>query len=213
MKFKFPERFTSYSQFRINVKTGDLLLTRASNNIMSNLHSIFLNSPVSHVGIAVVSSCKDVLIFEAGPRGAQLRGLLDYMREGADHLWWRPIKENHDLLNHIESFSKSAYSLGFLLDLPRELLGIESPGLNEDTEIMANSCGDLVAKVYEKAGFLSHSKRRWFPMNFLDDSTMPWTTKVLDEIQTVIIDDYKESDYECAQSSLVDAIYNYSKIY
>ena len=185
LRFQLPSTSVSYRDFRARVQTGDLLLTRASNNWMSRLHALGLGTPVAHVGIAVVERAGDpmtrVFLFESGaPRGSQLRDLEDYMRDGADYVWWRPLTADaprERILQGIERYSQAAYSWRFLKDLPQVLLGVGTPGHDGDeADEHANSCGDLVARVYEIAGLLRRpsGKRRWFPMHYLDDSAMPW---------------------------------------
>lgn len=157
--------------FRTRVRDGDLLLTRASNNWMSRLHSLGLGTPVAHVGIALVETQGDphsrVFMFESGaPRGSQLRDLDGYMHEGADYLWWRPLTVAETVRTRIraavERLSRSAYSWSFLADLPQELVNVRAPFAHEAddddvAELGAASCAELVARVYELAGILSGS--------------------------------------------------------
>jgi hypothetical protein len=211
-RLSLPETSVPASDFRARVRTGDLLLTRAGNNLMSRLHSWGLNTPVAHVGIAVVEREGDpltrVFMFESGaPRGSQLRDLEDYMRDGADSLWWRQLSSDgsgvrSSLQSSMERHAHAAYSWRFLKDLPQELLGVVSPGGDDGVEAdeHANSCADLVARVYEEAGFLALSRRRWLPMHFLDDAAMPWLTP-LDKPVNVIMNDLVEID--AARQSMV----------
>lgn len=145
-------------------------MTCSSNNWMSFLHSLLLETPIAHVGIAVRSGNK-LFMFESGaPRGTQLRDLDDYMKDGSDYLWWRPLsvdKESRSrILDSIESHAKYAYSWSFLKHIPREL-GIETV---ESVEGGAKkSCADLVASVYTQSSVFRKIRRSWFPKHFLQD--------------------------------------------
>ena len=168
---KTPEAISKV-EFLRNVKTGDLLLTKASNNLMSYLHVRTIRSAVSHVGLAVVDKLTGkVYMFESGaPRGAQLRDLDEYMSEGADFVWWRKLSDffREDVMSGIEKYSTSPYSWGFLRHLPREILGIESPGQERDKSRISFSCAELVAKIYEDVGALGH-RRSWLPLDFMEE--------------------------------------------
>jgi len=146
---------------------------------MSRLHSLGLQTPVAHVGIAVVeeegNSSGNVYIFESGaPRGSQLRNIDDYMREGAERLWWKQLKasneQREDVIKAIEASNSVAYSWSFLQRLPTELLGIETPGILEEDE-HACSCADLLARIYSSANVLKSNRKSWLPMHFLESSS------------------------------------------
>lgn len=192
-----------HAAFRAGVRDGDLLLTRASNNTMSRLHSYWLGTPIAHVGVAVVertgSPTSRVYMFESGaPRGSQLRDLDGYVAEGADYVWWRPLVGVSDRVREriraaIERMSRAAYSWSFLADLPQELMSVAPPcaldlqaggAAGATSDLGASSCGELVAQVYELAGLLAAPRRpsqrrhkRWLPMHFVDDRAgLPWST-------------------------------------
>lgn len=166
-----PAKNISKVNFKEQVKTGDLLLTCASNNFMSFIHSLFLETPVAHVGLAVRTQNK-IFLFESGaPRGTQLRDLDDYMKEGSDYLWWRPLNVSEEkrsiILDVIEARAKFAYCWSFLRHIPREMLGIETvEGVEEGRK---KSCADLVANVYTDSGIFTKIKRAWFPKHFLQE--------------------------------------------
>ena len=171
-----PHKTIHHSEFRKNVKNGDLLGTLSSNNIFSRIHSIGLGTPIAHVGIAIVNEddlgYKHVYIFESGAiRGAQLRNIDDYMNAGACRLWWRHLKVDEDIRNKIileaEKMSSLPYSWEFLRNLPYELFGIDPPGYTDDFS-EANSCGDMIAKLYGKFGIVNNVKKSWLPMHFLE---------------------------------------------
>jgi hypothetical protein len=161
----------SNDTFKSRVKSGDLLLTRASNNWLSFLQSKFIKTPVSHVGLAYVNALtRKTYMFESGaPRGAQLRDLDEYMSEGADYVWWRQLDDTFrdKVVAGIEKYAKAPYSWSFLRQLPKEILGIEAPG-QEGDKFNSFSCAELVARIYEEAGAIGH-KRHWLPIDFLDD--------------------------------------------
>jgi hypothetical protein len=196
-----PVKTVKHSDFRKNVKNGDLIGTRASNNWMSRIHSLGLGTPIAHVGIAIVEEEGDedgkIYMFESGaPRGAQLRDIDDYMQEGADCLWWRalvaPKEVRTKLVSEVEKASNLAYSWSFLKKIPQEMSGFEAPGQIDDEEIdCACSCGDLIAKVYTRSGiFGSSSRSTWLPMHFLeDDLPMGLNIKMNDPIN-VIFDEF-----------------------
>jgi len=138
---------------------------------MSLAHSLFLETPVAHVGLAVCSGNK-LFLFESGaPRGTQLRDLDEYMKDGSDYLWWRRLEVNDEkrslLLDSIESHAKFAYCWSFLRHIPREMLGFETVEHLEGG--LKTSCADLVASVYTECGIFSKIKRSWFPKHFLQD--------------------------------------------
>ena len=183
-EFMLPLKSINDKTFREKVQTGDLLLTRSSNNFLSRMHSRFLGTPIAHVGLAVVEKKNDTLsniyLFEAGPRGAQLRNINDYMNDGADCLWWRKLnvteQRRKKIALIIEYFSFSSYSWNFMKDIPKELLSFERNNTFFKYESsMANSCGDLVAKIYNYCEILKIGNKRWMPgdfiknMNFLNE--------------------------------------------
>lgn len=181
-----PTINVSANKFRQNVKTGDLLLTCSSNNTMSFLHCLFLETPVAHVGLAVCINNR-LFLFESGaPRGTQLRDLNEYMKEGSDYLWWRPLNVSSEqrfrILDTIESTAKFAYCWSFLKHIPREMLGIETVDGTEGG--LKKSCADLVANVYMETGIFEKIKRSWFPKHFLQE--LPST--VIMDPQNVIWD-------------------------
>lgn len=164
-----------HTQFRKEVRDGDLLATRASNNVMSLFHASGLDTPIAHVGIAVVERQGDVsgrvYMFEAGaPRGAQLRDLDEYMSDGAEQLWWRPLKataaQRALVMQAIAKLSGVAYSWAFLKSLPREVMGFDAPGAAADTDTPC-SCAELIARAYAKSGIAMQSRPAWLPMHFL----------------------------------------------
>lgn len=177
MQYKRKRRFafpTSVSKqtFYAHVQTGDVLLTRTS-NILSYLQARTMLSAVSHVSLAVVDDMtKKVYMFESGaPRGSQLRDLDDYMKDGADYMWWRTLdpKFKEKVTSGIEKYAKSAYSWGFLRHLPREILGIDAPGQERD-ESTSFSCGELVGHILEEAGAVQ-PRNAWLPIDFLGEFT------------------------------------------
>lgn len=212
-----PSATVSGGDFRSRVRDGDLLLTRASNNWMSRLHSLGLSTPVAHVGIAMVETegerTSRVYMFESGaPRGSQLRDLDGYMHEGADYVWWRPLRVPDAVRSRIraavERLSRSAYSWSFLADLPQELMHVRAPFAHETddddvAELGAASCAELVARVYELAGVMQGRGRgrrhraRWLPMHFLDDRALPWASggvSPLDPPLNVVFPSRKEAE-------------------
>jgi hypothetical protein len=166
-------------------------MTRSSNNFVSDLHCKWLNTPISHVGVAVVQNEGDkltkVFMFESSSgRGAQLRDLEDYVRNGVSDVFIRHLNREElkisreKVLRVIESLSNAVYSFEFVADIPHKLLGFdrddearlrdEWDGEDEEQADEAYSCADLVHRVYCKLGVVgtgSHkSKRRWFPKDF-----------------------------------------------
>lgn len=127
-----------------------------------------MGTPIAHVGIALVLE-ENVYIFESGPRGAQLRNLEDYLKDGADCLWWKKInvsdQKRKKITLIVEYFSNSKYSWEFLKDIPKEILKIERNYSNSD--IMYNNCAEIVAKIYNLANILDLKKTRWLPIDFL----------------------------------------------
>lgn len=167
----------NHKDFRVKVRDGDLIATCASNNIMSRFHAVGLDTPISHVGIALVEKIGDeigrIYIFEAGaPRGAQLRDLDDYMKDGAEKVWWVPLKatqeQRNKIINIISSFSSIAYSWSFLKNLPSQIFGFHYGIIEEDTPC---SCGELIARIYSKAGIILAAREYWLPMHFLSLSS------------------------------------------
>jgi len=169
----YPKESIKYDDFINVVQNGDLLFTRASNNTMSRLHAFALGTPVAHIGIALVFNSK-VFIFESGaPRGAQLRDLSDYMQDGAERLWWRKLKadelQREKIVAQIQKLSMTYYNWNFLKRLPNEILGFDIPGSGEcDDDLFSSNCGDLIAKVFQRSGFLENTNKCWFPMHFLE---------------------------------------------
>ena len=183
VKFLQPTETINHKEFRKQVRSGDLLVTKASNNILSLVHSFALGTPVAHVGMAIVVSEGDentaVFMFESGaPRGAQLRNLDDYMADGADYLWWRKMscKEHirERVISNMEKLSHVAYSWAFLKELPIILLGIEVPGSIQEGKQISASCADLIANVLIQSGVIKAKHKSWLPMHFIDDSQFAW---------------------------------------
>jgi len=166
-------------------------MTRSSNNFVSELHCKWLNTPISHVGVAVVQNEGDkltkVFMFESSSgRGAQLRDLEDYVRNGVSDVFIRHLNREElkisreKVLRVIESLSNAVYSFEFVADIPHKLLGFdrddearlrdEWDGEDEEQADEAYSCADLVYMVYCKLGVVGtssrKSKRRWFPKDF-----------------------------------------------
>lgn len=182
-----------YSNVRSQIRTGDLLMTRSSNNFVSDLHCKWLNTPISHVGVAVVQNEGDTLtkvfMFESSSgRGAQLRDLEDYVKNGVSDVFIRHLNREdlkisrEKVLRVIESLSNAVYSFEFVADIPHKLLGFdrdddarlrdEWDDEDEEKADEAYSCADLVYRVYYKLGVVgagvkkSSQKRRWFPKDF-----------------------------------------------
>ena len=186
--FYLPTEKIKYSQFRKHIRTGDLIMTQASNNLMSSLHSQWLRTPVAHVGIAVVDKEGDdmtrVFMFESSSlRGSQLRDLEDYVRDGVENIWIRSINRQkfsrESILSAIEEKALAPYSFKFIKDVPKLIMGF-SPEENDFNGESAfdddsNSCGELVLKIYEKIGALyigadtakKPKSKRWFPKDFV----------------------------------------------
>ena len=125
-----------FSKIRSQMRTGDLIMTMSSNNVVSELQQVWLSTPITHVGIAVVENegneLTRVFMFESSlPRGAQLRDLEDYARDGVhdvfvQHLNREDFKISRELLLHtIESFANSAYSFRYIADIPYKMIGLE----------------------------------------------------------------------------------------
>jgi hypothetical protein len=171
----YPKKNINHVEFRKQVRDGDLLATLASNNVMNRFHTSGLNSPISHVGIAIVEKEGDengrVYMFEASAlRGAQLRDLDEYMKDGAEQIWWRSLKasrkERSRVVKIISQLSRVAYSWAFLKTIPRELIGFDAPGAFRETD-MAFSCAELIAMIYLRSGFKMSSINFWLPVHFL----------------------------------------------
>lgn len=119
-------------------------------------------------------------------RGAQLRDLEDYVRNGVSDVFIRHLNREElkisreKVLRVIESLSNAVYSFEFVADIPHKLLGFdrddearlrdEWDGEDEEQADEAYSCADLVYRVYCKLGVVGtssrKSKRRWFPKDF-----------------------------------------------
>jgi hypothetical protein len=202
-------------EFRKRVRNGDLLGTQASNNWMSRFHSFGLGTPIAHVGIAIVEQEGDALgkvyMFESGaPRGAQLRDLDDYMMEGAERLWWRPIDVDDTarkrIVSEIERAAHNAYSWSFLKQLPKELSGVEAPGLYDDL-MEACSCADLIAKIYTRAEVMVQSSRTsWLPMHFLEQLPSKRAATFLDPVNVIFNTDLYEKRWRRAVEALAVTI-------
>jgi len=186
VKFLQPKESINHKEFRKNVRSGDILLTRSSNNVLSLIHSIALGTPVAHVGMAVVVNEGDentaVFMFESGaPRGAQLRNLDDYMNDGPDYVWWRRMRGDDEtrekIVSNMERLSHVAYSWKFLKELPIILLGIEFPGAIEEGKQISASCADLIANVLINSGVIKSKHKTWLPMHFIDDNQFDWGEK------------------------------------
>lgn len=211
-----------YSNVRSQVRTGDLIMTRASNNLVSDLHCKWLKTPISHVGIAVVESegsdLARVFMFESSAgRGAQLRDLEDYARNGVNdvfikHLNREELKISKEVvLKTIESFSRAEYSFKFIADIPHKLMGLESDvqsseGENESDDEMEDSysCADLVYNVYKKIGIVRNSKkkrRRWFPKDFFLEK-IDFLDSAFSEIRSVFFNDLDQVDKKRISLSL-----------
>lgn len=194
-------------------------MTRASNNIVSDLHCKWLKTPISHVGIAVVENEGDelsrVFLFESSAgRGAQLRDLEDYARSGVSDVFIRHLntdeleKRNISrelILRAIEDFSRAEYSFKFIADIPHKLLGLEIDIHGHQTEYEdediqdSYSCADLVYGVYKKLGLVSASstknahKKRWFPKDFFLN-TVNLSESAFSDIRSVFFDDLDQVD-------------------
>jgi hypothetical protein len=192
---------------------------------MSRIHSFGLGTPIAHVGIAIVEEEGDengkIYLFESGaPRGAQLRDIDDYMQDGADCLWWRaitaPTHIRKKLVSEVERASNLAYSWSFLKRIPNELSGLEAPGQIDDDEIDCScSCGDLIAKVYTRAGIFGHSSRNvWLPMHFLENLPMGPNVKMDDPINVIFdkFDSNKRWKYEIDKLAQVLIINEFNKL-
>jgi|688.fasta_scaffold55765_3 hypothetical protein len=204
-----------YSNVRSQVRTGDLIMTRASNNLVSDLHCKWLKTPISHVGIAVVESegsdLARVFMFESSAgRGAQLRDLEDYARNGVSdvfikHLNREQLKISKEtVLKIIESFSKAEYSFKFLADIPHKLMGLDLEGSESEDDEMEESysCADLVYNVYKKIGIVINSKkRRWFPKDFFLDK-VDFLDSAFSEIRSVFFNDLDQVDKKRISVSL-----------
>lgn len=204
-----------YSNVRSQVRTGDLIMTRASNNLVSDLHCKWLKTPISHVGIAVVESegsdLARVFMFESSAgRGAQLRDLEDYARNGVSdvfikHLNREQLKISKEtVLKTIESFSKAEYSFKFLADIPHKLMGLDLEGSESEDDEMEESysCADLVYNVYKKIGIvINPKKRRWFPKDFFLDK-VDFLDSAFSEIRSVFFNDLDQVDKKRISVSL-----------
>jgi hypothetical protein len=201
-----------FSKIRSQMRTGDLIMTMSSNNVVSELQQFWLSTPITHVGIAVVENegneLTRVFMFESSlPRGAQLRDLEDYARDGVhdvfvQHLNREEFKISRESLLHtIESFANSAYSFRYIADIPYKMIGLE---LGNDTRYdekeknisdKSYSCGDLVYQVYDKMNLMqkSTSKRRWFPKDFYTNKVL-FKEGAFSELQSIYFDDLENSD-------------------
>ena len=187
-----------YSLVRKDIRTGDLLMTRAKGTI-SDLHCKWLNTPIAHVGIAVVENEHDplsrIFMFESSlPRGAQLRDLEDYAREGVHDVYIRHLNREELMIPKdaffrvIERFSKSAYSFQFLADIPQKIFDYDFDYNYQHNVDEAYSCADLVYKIYSIFHIVKPSKRRWFPKDFFLDK-VKFEKNALSEIRSVSFDD------------------------
>jgi hypothetical protein len=123
---------------------------------MSKIQSFFLKAPITHTAIAIVENEGTdeavVYLFEMScPRGAQLRNLENYMRDGAERIWWRPIiaskKIRNNIISEIEKFSSKPYDARFLQNIPKELFGIDAPSISMEDNF-GFSCADLIVNIY-----------------------------------------------------------------
>jgi hypothetical protein len=182
---------------------------------VSDLHCKWLKTPISHVGIAVVESegsdLARVFMFESSAgRGAQLRDLEDYARNGVSdvfikHLNREQLKISKEtVLKIIESFSKAEYSFKFLADIPHKLMGLDLEGSESEDDEMEESysCADLVYNVYKKIGIVINSKkRRWFPKDFFLDK-VDFLDSAFSEIRSVFFNDLDQVDKKRISVSL-----------
>ena len=190
-------------------------MTRASNNLVSDLHCKWLKTPISHVGIAVVESegsdLARVFMFESSAgRGAQLRDLEDYARNGVSDVFIKHLNREQlkiskgTVLKTIESFSKAEYSFKFLADIPHKLMGLDLEGSESEDDEMEESysCADLVYNVYKKIGIVINSKkRRWFPKDFFLDK-VDFLDSAFSEIRSVFFNDLDQVDKKRISVSL-----------
>jgi len=169
------------------------------------------------VGIAVVesegSNLARVFMFESSAgRGAQLRDLEDYARNGVSdvfikHLNREELKISKEtVLKTIESFSKAEYSFKFLADIPHKLMGLDREGSESEDDEMEDSysCADLVYNVYIKIGIVINPKkkgRRWFPKDFFLDK-IDFLDSAFSEIRSVFFNDLDQVDKKRISLSL-----------
>ena len=192
-----------YSKVRSEIRSGDLLMTRASNNLFSDLQCKWLQTPISHVGIAVVENegndLTRVFMFESSPgRGAQLRDLEDYAKNGVRDVFIKPLNRDdihiskHFILRTLEEFSRAEYSFKYLADIPHELFGFDRENDDSDNEndLDSYSCADLVYAVYKKLGIVKqlHQKKRWFPKDFFLNK-VDFVDFACSDIRSVFFDD------------------------
>jgi hypothetical protein len=204
-----------YSKVRSQIKTGDLLMTRGK-NLISDLHCKWLQTPISHVGIAVVENEGDeltrVFIFESSPgRGAQLRDFEDYARNGVSDVYIRHLQKEHfnisrnKIMKIIESFYHADYSFKFLADIPFKLLGFEkNDEIDKDFQLdfefdeQSFNCSDLVYEVYKKLSLVNVTKnkklkKRWFPKDFFLNKVQ-LLPSAFSDIRSVYFDDLDQVD-------------------
>lgn len=170
-----PVSIISQQDFTAQAKTGDLLLTQSTNNIMTTLQTLTLKTHVAHVSILVKGEDGVMYMFEgSAPRGAQLRSLAGYVHEGVNVLWWRPLQVDdsvrQQLLSTMEEMSGTPYNWNFMKDIPSLLLDSKHVSSGD----IGMACGDLTSAVYEKVGLLQPSRHHKLPMHFYDDTKLTW---------------------------------------
>jgi hypothetical protein len=186
-----PHTISTRSNFFKNVKNGDLIGTLANNNVMSKIQSFFLKAPITHTAIALVENEGTdravVYLFEMScPRGAQLRNLENYMRDGAERIWWRPLKANQEIRNtivkQIEKFSLMPYDAKFLQNIPKEIFGIEAPAISYENSF-GFSCADLIVNIYVNCGIMKiNNKSFWMPSDYFEKNNYFVNEKIMDPI-------------------------------
>jgi hypothetical protein len=186
-----PHQLITRSDFFKNVKNGDLIGTLANNNVMSKIQSFWLKAPITHTAIAIVENegtdNANVYLFEMScPRGAQLRNLENYMRDGAERIWWRPLVASQEMRNkivlEIEKHSSQPYDAKFLQNIPKQLFGIDAPSITSEYNF-GFSCADLIVDIYVKTGIMKHNNNKfWMPSDYFEMDSYFVNEKILDPI-------------------------------
>jgi hypothetical protein len=186
-----PHTVIQRSNFLKHVKSGDLIGTLANNNVLSKIQSFFLKAPITHTAIAIVENegtdSAVVYLFEMScPRGAQLRSLENYMRDGAERIWWRPLMTNQKIRNkivlEIEKYSSKPYDAKFFQNIPKELFGIEAPAISLEHSL-GFSCADLIVNIYVNCGIMKiNNKQFWMPSDYFEKDSYFINEKIGDPI-------------------------------
>jgi hypothetical protein len=150
----------------MEIKTGDIILF-SGRGIISRLIQVATKSKFSHIGVVYVESNHEPLVFHSTslttPKGTKLETLSDLLKNYNGKLYHRKLTPSVDccyakkeifrqyIKDTIGTKYESSYIELILSAFGRKL------NLQVKTPTSALYCSELVANLYRKLGFITHS--------------------------------------------------------